>query len=355
MSLLSSRTPRIVAVLLLVALAIAGCRAVGDSRGTHLTAEFADATGLNVGDDVKVLGVKVGEVTEVDPGESSVTVGIDVRHGVDLPREAGAAIVSPSLVSGRFVQLAPAYTKGPRLEDGARIPLAKTTYPVPFDDVKDQLEQLADALGPGSKVQESGSLSAAITTLDRNLGEGNDARLRRTLDSLHSATRVLSDGRTDLFSTVRSLDSFSRNLVEYDDAVAGFSGQLSMATVDLAANREVLAHSLAELGRMLPELERFVRAHGSDLTATLGRVDTLAATVAGQSNEVADLLHVAPHAVVDLAYSVHDQAVLGRVVLAQLDDLGSTVCGAILGVGGTAQNCRTALGPLLQILGLGTK
>jgi phospholipid/cholesterol/gamma-HCH transport system substrate-binding protein len=354
MSLLSQRAPRLVAVLLLVALAIAGCRAAEDSGDTHLTAEFADATGLHIGDDVKVLGVKVGEVTEVDPGESSVTVGIEVRD-VDIPRGAGAAIVSPSLVSGRFVQLAPAYTKGPRLEDGARIPLAKTTYPVPFDDVKDQLEQLADALGPGSKAQRTGSLRAAITTVDGNLGQGNDVRLRHTLASLHAATRVLSDGRSDLFTTVRSLDSFSRNLVQYDDAVGGFSGQLSTATVDLAANRQVLAQSLTELGRMLPELERFVRAHGSDLTTTLGKVDTLAATVAGQANEVADLLHVVPHAVVDLAYTVQDQAVLGRAVLAQLDDLGSTVCGAILGVGGTAQTCRTALAPLLQILGMGTK
>lgn len=352
---LRNRLPRLLAILLVTALAIAGCRALGSSRATHLTAEFADSSGLHVGDDVKVLGVKVGEVTSVDPRESSVTVGIEVRPGVDIPGDAGAAIVSPSLVSGRFVQLAPAYTEGPRLEDGARIPLAKTTYPVPFDDVKDQLEQLADALGPGSNAQKSGSLRDAISTVDRNLGQGNDARLRQTLASLHAATRVLSDGRSDLFATVRSLDSFSRNLVQYDDAVAGFSGQLSTATVNLAANRDVLAQALTELGRMLPQLEQFVRTHGSGLASTLGKVDTLAATVAGQSNEVADLLHVVPHAIVDLSYTLRDQAVLGRAVLAQLDDLGSTVCGAILGVGGTAQDCRTALGPLLLLLGLGTK
>jgi phospholipid/cholesterol/gamma-HCH transport system substrate-binding protein len=103
-------------------------------------------------------------VKEVD----GVLVTMEVNSDQPIPADAHAAIVSPSLVSGRFVQLAPVFTGGERLEDGATIDIDRTAVPVTFDDVKQQLTDLATTLGP-AKGKKGGALASAITALDRSL------------------------------------------------------------------------------------------------------------------------------------------------------------------------------------------
>ena len=56
-----------------------------------------------------------------------------------VPADAKALVIAPNLVSARFVQLAPAYTGGPVLADGAEIGLDRTAVPVEWDEVKEQL------------------------------------------------------------------------------------------------------------------------------------------------------------------------------------------------------------------------
>ena len=53
--------------------------------GTQLTAHFTRATGLYEGDDVRVLGVKVGSIDSIEPGRQYVTVRFTVDQGVVDP------------------------------------------------------------------------------------------------------------------------------------------------------------------------------------------------------------------------------------------------------------------------------
>lgn len=336
-------------VVLLIA---ASCALTSLDQGkTTLTAYFTDSTGLYVGDEVRVLGVKVGEVTEITPQGDRVRVRLSLKDDLDVPAKAKAAIVSPSLVSGRFVQLAPAYTGGSTLEDGAEIPVERTAVPVSFDEVKQELTQLAEALGPKSS-RKQGSLAALVTSLDANLGGGTDAQLSQTISSLQDAAQTLSDSRGNLFETVRNLNSFTRNLVRYDASVAGFSGELTRASDVLADNRLLLGRTLRALRRTLPAVATFARAHQRPLGTGLRQLTTLAEALAERSNSLASLLHVAPHSVAGLYNTVENQAVTGRVALGNLDSTAELLCGALLGVGGTSADCKAALGPLLQLVGL---
>ena len=128
--------------------------------------------------------------------------------------------MSPSLVSGRFVQFEPVYTGGDRLEDGAMIALEKTAVPVTFDDVKQQLTDLATTLGP-DKGRRDGPLAVAITAIEKGLRDGNSTELRRAVTELRGAATALSDGRSDLFGTIRNLNTFTKNLALNDAALRG--------------------------------------------------------------------------------------------------------------------------------------
>jgi len=96
------RRPALVVVLAL--LLAAGLTITRDEDMT-VQVTFPSAEGLYEGDDVRVLGVPVGSISRITPGESGVVVELSLDDDQPVPADARAAIVSPSLVSGRFVQL----------------------------------------------------------------------------------------------------------------------------------------------------------------------------------------------------------------------------------------------------------
>lgn len=349
------RSPRrLVALVLVGALAMTTLGFTRDRAQTTVTAEFTNTAGLYVGDDVRVLGVRVGEVTAIEPQGEKVVVELAVDGDQPVPVDARAAIVSPSLVSGRFVQLEPVWTGGERLRDDARITLDRTAVPASFDDVKQELTDLASALGPGEDGQKSGPLRDAILTINANLENGNAEQLRTSLAALRDAAGSLASGREDLFGTVDNLNRFTQNLATSDAAVQGFTTKLADVSAVLRANRTELTGTIAALTTALDSVDSLLAKDRATITATVTKTNELAANLADRSNELAGVLHIAPHSLIGLHNTIEDQAINGRATLANLDSVAELLCSAILGVGGTSGQCRQALQPLLDLLGLGT-
>lgn len=81
----------------------------GQIKGYALEARFDRIDGLNVGCDVKVSGVKVGNVQSVtiDPETYLAKVVLSVRDDVKVPNDTVAEIVSESLLGGKYIALVP--------------------------------------------------------------------------------------------------------------------------------------------------------------------------------------------------------------------------------------------------------
>lgn len=345
-------TGRRILTLLVVAALVVGAFAWNrDAGSTTVHAYFSSAEGLNVGDEVKVLGVRVGDITNIENRPEGVYVTMKVDAGQPIPADAHAAIVSPSLVSGRFVQFEPVYTGGDKLSDGATIALEKTAVPVTFDDVKQQLTDLATTLGP-DRGKKDGPLAEAITAIEHGLRNGNSTDLRQAISELEGAATALSDGRTDLFSTIENLNTFTKNLALNDGALRGFTTELDDVSGVLAANRTDLSGALRDLAALLPAVEKYFKKHRGRIKESVTELNTLAATLADRSNELAGVLQVAPHAIVDLSNTIENQAITGRATLSGLDSAAQLLCGAILGAGGTSEQCTAALQPLLGLVGV---
>lgn len=342
-----SRTTIIVVVALLAAFFV--FEWATSPSGTRIQVHFQNADGLYKGDAVKVLGVGVGTVTDITPETSDVIVTIRVS-GQPIPTNASAAIVSPSLVSGRFVQLTPAYTGGPMMSDGSSIPLAKTAVPVSFDDVKAQLTELSTTLAPqgGSKLP----VADTINSLEQSLGGGNAASLRTAIEGMRAAAVTLSDGRGDLFTTISNLNIFTRDLAVNDAAVAGFTHELANVSGVLAQNRQTLTDAVAGLRSALSNTGQFLKTNQTTLHTSVKDLTLLGATLADRSNQLAAILHIAPTALINLYNIVEHQAVTGRASLTGLSNAAQLLCGAILGAGGTAQQCTQALAPLINLVKL---
>jgi phospholipid/cholesterol/gamma-HCH transport system substrate-binding protein len=79
------------------------------SSGYALMASFDHIDGLNVGGDVRIAGVKVGSVVaeRIDPKTFQAVVTLNVRDGIDLPKDTAAEITSESLLGGKYINLSP--------------------------------------------------------------------------------------------------------------------------------------------------------------------------------------------------------------------------------------------------------
>ena len=119
-------------------------------------------------------------------------VEMEYDAAYDVPADAQAVVVTPTLVADRYVQLTPAYTGGEVLADGAEIDLRSTAVPVELDRIFASLVDLSEALGPNG-VNEDGSLNellvAGRAALKDNGGAGNAA-----LKEMAAAAETFGDG-----------------------------------------------------------------------------------------------------------------------------------------------------------------
>ena len=119
------------------------------SESTTFTLQFTDTTGLYVGNDVQTIGVRIGEVTKIEPkGTARRRDGTCRRAGA---ADVGAIIMQSSLVTDRFVELTPAWTKGATIATGAVVPLERTKAPANVDDIFAAVDDLLVALSDTTK------------------------------------------------------------------------------------------------------------------------------------------------------------------------------------------------------------
>lgn len=96
--------------------------------GYHVRARFENATGVSVGSDVRMGGVKIGivDALDLDPDRYQAVVGMSIRSGVPLPADSTAAIVGDGLLGSKFVALEPGAEKD-MLKDGGEIEFTQSS------------------------------------------------------------------------------------------------------------------------------------------------------------------------------------------------------------------------------------
>src|SRR6266404_7182858 len=114
-----NRNPRTLVAVALALLLVAGVavlfRTSDTVNRTNVVAYFENSNGIYVGDDVRILGVNVGKITEIEPQPERVKISFFYDSKYKVPVDVKAAVLSPTLVTARAIQLTPVYTTGPVL------------------------------------------------------------------------------------------------------------------------------------------------------------------------------------------------------------------------------------------------
>lgn len=107
-------------------------------RGYEVNAAFYKIGGLNKGSDVRVNGIKVGNVSEqgLDPDTFDAVVKMSIASDIKLPTDTVASIASEGMLGGKYVRLEPGVAKT-YIEDGGAITKTKD-----FRSLEDQVGEI---------------------------------------------------------------------------------------------------------------------------------------------------------------------------------------------------------------------
>lgn len=266
---------------LVLAVALSGVRLVGwlggdDPDALVVTADFADTTGVYVGNEVTYLGVRIGEIVEVEPHGPTMRVVMHLEPDTRVPEDAGAEILQGSLVTDRFIELGPAWDGGPTLADGAHIDADHTRSPATVDEIAKAIDDLVVALDAGQGKGGAAGLGEMLSTTAAAL-EGNGAHLRRALSESRDALEVVNAKDADLTAVSKNLVALVTTLSQRDRRLRDFTRATADTTGVLADQREELVATLDSLDRLTRLSDRFLRENagvlGDDLSGLADVVD----------------------------------------------------------------------------------
>lgn len=305
---------------------------VGSRTGIHTTRVFAyfeNSNGIFEGDDIMVLGVRIGKIDKIDPQASQVKVSFSFNDLYKVPADAKAAIISPTLVTARAIQLTPAYTGGPTLADGAVIPLERTAVPVEFDDLRAQLKKLTELLEPTEPGGVS-TLGAFVRTTANNI-RGQGPNIRDAITQLSQAISALSDHRTDIFGTVKNLSILVSALQSSAELLRQLNGNLAAVTEQLSNDPNELGSAIASLDVALTDVRSFVADNRDALGTTSDKLTSVTQAVVESLDDVKQTLHVAPTAFNNFIniYEPATASLTGDLPLNNFSDPITFLCGAV--------------------------
>jgi phospholipid/cholesterol/gamma-HCH transport system substrate-binding protein len=325
----------VVAALLLVAAGAGSYAFWPREERVRVTGEFRRAVGLFPGSDVRVLGVQVGEVTSVTPKGESVLVEFEFEGKYSVPADAKAAVVAPSLVSDRYVQLFPAYQGGAKMRDGARIGIDRTAVPVELDRISQSLDDLLVALGPKG-ANDEGAFSRVLAT---------------GADNLQGQGQAIHDTNRDLSRALATLQSFTTMLATNDQQVRRLNRDLATVSTQLDGERDDLQAALRNLAVALNEVSTFVKDNRTGVRTGVDRLASVTGTVAKQRDALAETLTNAPVAISNLqnAYNPATGTLDTRANVNENLKLADLLCNLIVSGGQPASLCRTVDGALKPV------
>ncbi|MEJ8660716.1 MULTISPECIES: MCE family protein [Streptomyces] len=206
-------------------------------------AVFSDVTGLEEGDDIRVAGVRVGEVQDIRITDRTLAeVTFTVTHDRPLFTSTGAVIRYRNLVGSRYIALTEGAGDGTRLAPGERIPLSRTQPALDLNALLNGFKPLFAALSPKDVNQLATEI---IKTL-----QGEGGTVNSLLAHTASLTTTLAD-RDELIGSV--IDNLNTVLATLDKRGARFSGlikQLQRVVSGLSADRKPIGDSLVNIAEL---------------------------------------------------------------------------------------------------------
>ena len=269
------RNPIIVGAVSLVAMAavlVAALRAddlpiIGGGDTYH--AMFTEAGGLKVNDEVRIAGVRVGKVDEIELDDNQVKVSFKVDDAADFGTETRAAIKVKTILGSMFLALEPAGSG--QLEEDGTIPAERTSSPF---DVVEAFEGLAST----SEQIDTDQLAESLTTL-ADLTRNTPEEFRGALDGLSRLSANIASKDEQLNTLLVNLERVSTVLDERDQDIIKLMEDSDVLFRALVARRDAVHQLLVSTTTLSKELSGLIADSREDLAPALAHLENVVAVL----------------------------------------------------------------------------
>lgn len=213
----------------------------GGGGGSKFKARFVDATSLNKGDEVRIAGVRVGQVTNIAIVDRRVAeVEFQLTDRDWLPASTKAAIRFRNLVGQRYIALEQGSgEQGLKLNAGSTIPIDRTTPAVNLTTLFNGFRPLFQTLS----ADDVNKLSFEII----QVFQGEGGTITELLHNTASLTNKIADKDAVIGSLVNSLNDVLETVNKRDDQLSELIVKTEQFVSGLAAERETVGHSVQSL------------------------------------------------------------------------------------------------------------
>ena len=261
--------------------------------GKQLTyrAQFTDVAGLVAGDEVRIAGVRVGQVAGIGlsakQDRPTAEVQLEVSADVPVPAAVQATIKYRNLVGQRYIALTEAKGSGGRtLKDGDTIPLAQTKPALDLTTLFGGFRPLLQALSPADMNRVSFEIIQVF--------QGEGGTVESLLNHVASLTSSLADKDAVIGSVIDNLNTVMGNVAARDKQLSDLVVSLQQFVTGLAGDKDAIFNSLQTIDTLATTTSGFLQDARPPLASDIKALGDLSGNLADSKDVLEGFLKLAP-------------------------------------------------------------
>jgi phospholipid/cholesterol/gamma-HCH transport system substrate-binding protein len=248
------------------------------STGRSYSALTANATGVNVGDPVKIAGVQVGSVTRLGLEHGLARIGFRVQPGVVLRVGTTDQIRWRGILGQESLYLY-VPNSGRPLPPGSTLPDSASIASA-------GVNSLLSSLGPILSSISVRQANTVIASLLSGLG-GNEAQAGELITNASAVAQNVGQMSEQVADLITNLDTVMSALASRDSQTAALLDNLSHFTSVLASNDSNLDQLLVDMPELLSEISSVLDTNRSRLGNSITQLSAITNVLAQHQQDLA--------------------------------------------------------------------
>jgi phospholipid/cholesterol/gamma-HCH transport system substrate-binding protein len=248
---------------------------------------FSDATGVVKGDDIRVAGVKVGSVKDVQiVDRTRARITFTVRDATSVTRSSTATIRYRNLVGQRYIAVTQGVGDTSRLPGGATIPMSRTQPALDLTTLFNGFKPLFAALSPADVNKLSYEMIQVF--------QGEGGNLEGLLRSTGSVTQTLADRDQLIGDVITNLNVVLKTVGDRDHELSELITQLRAFMAGLVQDKDAILNSLDSVSALARETADITTGIRPGLVSSVKELRQVATNLNQGRDEIDRALQILP-------------------------------------------------------------
>lgn len=250
--------------------------------GTGYTAYFAEAAGLQPGNEVRIAGVVVGKVTGVSLAGAKVAVTFRIKNAW-IGNRTTAAIDIKTLLGDKYLALDP-IGRAPQ-DPGTPIPLSRTTSPYDVTQAFGGVGQQISEINTAQLAESLRTLSAAFAT--------TPPYVRQALSGLADLSRSVASKDAEVTSLLASAKQVTGTLAGEDARFTLLLRDGNLLLAELQLRQQSIHALLVDTQALATQLSGLVNDDQAALEPALAALNQVTNVLQADQNDLAQAFALA--------------------------------------------------------------